>query len=192
MSVCPLSRYRETGTMWAGARMNTSDWIQAATLGAVAIALLLNLRQNREVARQTQELTQQNSVFLRSTQQDAYRVMVTHPNAPRVSFLKDDPEMLAWHLESRGYQPGTYQQNLRRLYVLLRLDTHELNFISHAQGLLTDDVWTGWWNVLKADFTDAEFYEAWAAAKHFYAPSFVTFVDELIADGRPDELQQVF
>ena len=192
MSVCPLSRYRETGTMWAGARMNTSDWIQAATLGAVAIALLLNLRQNREVARQTQELTQQNSVFLRSMQQDAYRVMVTHPTALRVSFLKDDPEMLAWHLESRGYQPGTYQQNLRRLYVLLRLDTHELNFISHAQGLLTDDVWTGWWNVLKADFTDAEFYEAWAAAKHFYAPSFVTFVDELIADGRPDELQQVF
>ena len=178
--------------MWAGARMNTSDWIQAATLGAVAIALLLNLRQNREVARQTQELTQQNSVFLRSMQQDAYRVMVTHPTALRVSFLKDDPEMLAWHLESRGYQPGTYQQNLRRLYVLLRLDTHELNFISHAQGLLTDDVWTGWWNVLKADFTDAEFYEAWAAAKHFYAPSFVTFVDELIADGRPDELQQVF
>lgn len=170
--------------------MATSDWVQLVSLVAVVAALLLNARQNREVARQTreltrqtQELTLQNSVFLTSMQQNAYLAMVTQPAELRISFLKENPELLAWHLAARGYRPGGHTENLRRLYVLLRLDMHELNFVNHGEGLLTDDVWTGWSNVLKADFSEVEFREAWQVAKHLYAPSFVVFVDQLVGEG---------
>jgi hypothetical protein len=172
--------------------MNSGDWIQAATLVSVAVALLLNVRQNREIARQTKEMNRQNTVVLGSLQQSAYHAMLTQPTALRVSFLKDNPALLEWHMTGRGYPPGTYEQNLRRLYIMLKLETHEMCFISHIDGLLTDEVWTGWSNVVRTDLADVEFQETWALARNFYAPSFVAFVDGLITEiGRPGELRSV-
>src|SRR5437764_1181573 len=104
--------------------MTPGDWIQAATLAGVAAALLLNVRQNREVARQTEELIRQNATIGASLQQAAHHAMVSHPTALRISLLRDNPELLEWHLTSRGYLPGTYQQNLRRLYIMAKLEVH--------------------------------------------------------------------
>jgi hypothetical protein len=172
--------------------MSAGDWFQALTLVAVAVALLLNVRQNREVARQTQELTRQNTVILGSMQQNAYQAMLTYPTALRVSFLKDNPELLAWHLTSRGVPATTYEHDLRRLYIILKLETHEMCFVSHAQGLLTDDVWAGWWNVVNTDLMDPDFQETWLSVRHFFAPSFAAFVDGLIRDREyPPELRPV-
>jgi hypothetical protein len=157
--------------------VSAGDWIQVATLVAVAVALLLNVRQ-------IQELTRQNSAIVASLRQSAYHVMVTDSPALRVSFLKDNPQVLAWHMATRGFTSGTHEQNLQRLYILARLEAHELNFTSHKEGLLTDDVWAGWGNVVKMDIADADFRETWRIAKHMYAPSFVTFIDAQIDGGR--------
>jgi hypothetical protein len=157
--------------------MTSGDWIQAATLVAVAVALLLNVRQNREVARQTQELTLQNATIAASLQQSAHQAMISVPSANRAALLRDNPELLAWHMTLRGYPPGTYHQNLRRLFILSKLDVHELTFISYSDGLLAEDIWLGWRNVIAEDFTDPDFVESWATAKHLYAPSFVGYVD---------------
>jgi hypothetical protein len=157
--------------------MGPDEWIQVATLIAVAVALLLNVRQNREVALQTRELIRQNAAIAASLQQSAHQALINQPTNLRAALLPDNPELLQWHLTSRGYPPGTHQQNLRRLYFMAKLEVHELNFVSYTDGLLADDIWVGWRNVMAADFADVEFRESWTAVKHLYAPSFVAFVD---------------
>ena len=113
--------------------------------------------------------------------------MISQPTALRATLLPGNPELLQWHLVTRGYPPGTHQQNLRRLYIMAKLDVHELNFVSYSGGLLAEDIWLGWRNVMTADFADPEFQESWAAAKHLYAPTFVTFVDRYLVPGEWDE-----
>jgi len=66
------------------------------------------------------------------------------------------------------------------VYFLLKLEAHERNFISHAEDLLTDDLWSGWRNVLQADFAHDEFRDVWLFAKHLYAPSFVAFIEGMV------------
>jgi hypothetical protein len=172
--------------------VSTGDWIQAATLIAVAVALLLSSRQNREVARQTRALSEQNTLIDASLRHGAYQAMVSQAHGLRLAIVRDNPELLAWHLSCRGLTPGDRDQNVRLLFILLKLDSHELNFVSHSEGLLTDDVWAGWLNVLKADFADVDFLNAWGPVRHLYAPSFAAFVDTLIREsGQPPELRQV-
>src|SRR2546421_9663742 len=151
--------------------MTVGDWIQAVSVLFVAVALLSNVKQNREVARQTQELTQQtqelsrqNAVILASVEQSTYHALVSAPAGLRVSLLADNPKLLAWHLEAKGFQSDSYEQNIQRLYIMSKLETHELCFVSHREGRLSDDIWAGWFNVVKRDFTDASFKTSWGNA----------------------------
>jgi hypothetical protein len=164
------------------ANVAVADWIQAGTLFLIAAALLLNVRQNRELARQTLELVRQNATIASSLRQNAHLAISNPPSTIRASLLLNNPELLQWHLGLRGLPAGTPQENLRRLFIMAKVEVHELNFLSHRDGMLSEDIWSGWRNVMASDFVDSEFQESWTAVKHSYAPTFVAYVDEHLAD----------
>ena len=134
---------------------------QYLSLAAVMVALFFAFRQNQQISRQTLEVSRQTSTILASLRQNAYHAMVTQPTILRTSLLREDAALLAWQLEDRGFGPADPAQNRRRLYVSLKLDVHELNFVSHEGGLLTDELWDGWRAVVETDVATPEFRECW-------------------------------
>lgn len=153
--------------------MQTSDWIQTVAAALVFLALILNALQLRQVARQSMALRQ-------SLEQGAYGSLVgTHLESRTTHFL-NDPELLAWYLSTRGYKSTSSEENKRRLYVLVKLESHEDSFLSHASGLLADEVWAAWRTVMVHDFVIDEYQEVWPVAKNFFATSFAMFVDNEI------------
>lgn len=155
--------------------MRVGEWIQTLSLLGVVVALILGTLQLREVGRQ--------STALRDTlRQTAYEAMSMNHNEYRIAYLKDDPEMLRWHLESRGYPVSDVLGNKKTLYLLAKLDTHERSTLYNLDGLLPHDVWQGWLSVIKRDIDLPEFRLIWPNAKQFFAPTFVALIDELLAE----------
>ena len=157
-----------------GNSMSVSDGIQAAATGLVALALLLNVLQLREVARQSRALDN-------SMRNASYNALPGSKDDPRVTFFLDDPELLAWHLESRGFEVSTPHENKRRLYVLAKLNVHEANFVNHNARTLSDEHWQAWAQVISDDFAIPEFQEVWRKAKDLYSAPFVTYIDGHVA-----------
>lgn len=153
--------------------MQASDWIQTVAAALVFLALILNVLQLRHVANQSAALR-------RSLEQAAYGSLVDKHVESRTAYFLNDPELLAWHLSTRGYKSTSAERNKRRLYVLVKLEAHENNFLSYVAGLLNDEVWAAWRTVMEHDFAIDEYQEVWPVAKKFYAASFATFVDNEI------------
>jgi hypothetical protein len=157
--------------------MSPGDWFQAASLVAVVVALVLNILQVRALSRQ-------NASLASSLRQTVFQAQVQAIASSRIPFLWNDPRLLAWHLSQRGYGASTRSRNKKRLYVIVEIELHEFNYLNHEAGLLPEHVWTAWSKVLEADFALADFREVWPAARTFFAPPFVSYVDTLVA-GRP-------
>jgi hypothetical protein len=88
--------------------------------------------------------------------------------------------MLRWHLATRGYTTSSHDRNRRALYAIIKFDVHELNYLSFLEGQVDRQYWFAWLNVLHADLALPEFQATWAAAKRFYRPEFVQFVEGLL------------
>ncbi len=153
--------------------MQTSDLIQTVAVVLVFLALILNVLQLRQVARQSTALR-------RSLEQGAYGSLVGTHLGSRTTYFLNDPELLAWHLSTRGYKSTSFEENKRRLYVLVKLEAHENNFLSYTTGLLADEVWAAWQTVMQHDFAIDEYRDIWPVAKKFYATSFGVFVENEI------------
>lgn len=152
--------------------MNIADWIQSLSLLLVAGALIASIFQTRAVAHQARQAT----IALQATTHQSF---VHNQNGSRQAFFLDHPELLSWHLSSRGYPATNEAENQRRLYALIKLDIHEYNYLSFREGHFRDDIWTGWKNVMHEDFSRVpEFREIWLVARRLYAPSFVNFIEE--------------
>ena len=160
--------------------MNISDWLESISLAAVAITLAINAVQSRQALRQTKLLAIQSKSLQDTLEQSAYQALDAGHNTYRVSFFKDDPEMLTWYLSNRGYPYSSHQLNRRTLYLQVKLDDHEQNFINHKKGLLSDDIWDAWAEVIRADVKLPGFDIMWPNARRFYARSFVEYVDALL------------
>lgn len=80
----------------------------------------------------------------------------------------NDPELLAWYLSTSGCKSTSSEENKRRLYVLAKLESHEDSFLSHASGLLADEVWAAFRTVMVHDFVIDEYQEVWPVAKNFF------------------------
>ncbi|HEY3732701.1 MAG TPA: hypothetical protein VGL63_02190 [Streptosporangiaceae bacterium] len=159
--------------------MTIQDWFQTISLLGVALALLLNTRQIREMGSQTRSM-------LRSLEQNAYQQQLRTHSDHRILFFKDDPRLLSWHLGTRGYTLArSHQRNKRTLYALVKLDEHEANYLSYTGALLPEEVWLAWLEVIRADFGVKEFQDVWHNAKRFYVTSFVKYVDTSIL-ARPE------
>jgi hypothetical protein len=158
--------------MLEGVILNIADWIQSLSLLLVIGALIVSIRQTRAVANQARQAT-------RALQDATLQSFVRNQNGSRETFFLDRPELLSWHLSTRGYPATNAAENLRRLYVLNKFDIHEYNYLAHSADQFSDDIWTGWKNVILVDFNQvSEFREMWPAAKRFLAPSFVNFIEK--------------
>jgi hypothetical protein len=166
--------------------LQIADWFQFISLMTVAITILIGMSQNREVGRQTREASRQTESVQKSLEQAAYQTLNTTHDGNHIAFFKDDPEMLQWFLSTRGYSTSSHHQNKRTLYIIIKLDAHESNFLSYVDGLLSRDVWDGWFEVLRADFEVPDYRAVWPTARRFYATTFVAFVDSLIAARTPE------
>ncbi len=153
--------------------MRPSDWIQIAAASFVFLALVLNILQLRQVARQS-------AAFVRSLEQGAYGSFVNKNLEIKATHFLLDPELLAWYLSGRGYISTSFEENKRRLYVLVELESHESNFLSHASGLLAGEIWAAWKTVMAHSFATDEYREMWPVARKFYAASFGIFADNEI------------
>jgi hypothetical protein len=161
--------------------LNIADWIQSLSLLLVAGALIASIFQTRAVARQARQAT----IALQATTHQSF---VHNQNASRQAFFLDHPDLLSWHLSSRGYRSTNAEENQRRLYVLIKLDIHEYNYLSFRAGHFRDDIWSGWMNVMHEDFSRVpEFREIWSVARKLYAPSFVNFIEENYDTLVPDD-----
>src|SRR5690349_17362401 len=152
--------------------VNITDWIQSLSLLLVAGALIASIFQTRAVAHQARQAT-------RALQATTHQSFVHNQNSSREAFFLDHPELLSWHLSARGYPVTNAGENLRRLYVLIKLDIHEYNYLSFKEGHFRDDIWSGWKTVIQEDFSHVpEFLEMWPVARRLYAPSFVNFIEQ--------------
>ena len=160
--------------------MSISDTVQILSLLVIGLALVASILQNRQMAKQTMEAARQSGLVGASLQQNAYRMLVDNANNGRTAFFLNNPQLLRWYLSSRGLATRSHRINQRILYAMVKLDSHEANYLSYADGQLNEEMWIAWRRVLEVDFTMAEFRVAWPNVKEFYARSFVNYVDEKI------------
>jgi hypothetical protein len=160
--------------------MSISDAVQVLSLLVIGLALVASILQNRQIAKQTLEAARQSSLVGATLQQNAYRMLVDNGSNTRMAFFMNNPQLLRWFLGSRGLATRSHRVNQRILYAMVKLDGHEANYLSYADGQLTEEMWSAWRRVLEVDFTLAEFRLAWPSVKEFYAGSFVTYVDQTI------------
>jgi hypothetical protein len=158
--------------------MQISDWLQTISLIAVAVTLVITAIQSRQVIKQTQHLARQTEYVQKTLEQNAS--LNSTQDTLRITFFKDDASMLKWYLSESGYPVSSHRKNKRILYLQIKLDNYETNYLNHQGGLLSDEVWQAWCEVLKADIGKPEFRMAWRAAKRFYDKSFVRFVDSIL------------
>jgi hypothetical protein len=161
--------------------MGVSDWVQLVSVGAVVVTLLLNVRQNREVIRQTGVATKQALAAAAAAKQASVQNL-TNFSADFRGFIEAGPELLAWFLASRGIAVGTHQQNLLYMFLFSRMDLHEATFQSYFTQQLDADFWNGWSNTISTDVATAEFRVVWSAVQNQFSSAFATFVNAIIAE----------
>ena len=150
------------------------DTIQIVTLLTVIIALGLTTWQARQMMKQTALM------FTELTDQVSASLIETHARQ-RTAFFLNDPELLKWHLTSRGYTSTNPLEDKQRLYALVKLEAHELAHQRHLKGTINDSMWQEWRQVLKADLKVPIFADVWANGRQFYDPSLAAIVDEILA-----------
>lgn len=160
--------------------MQISEWLQTVSLIAVAVTLIITAVQSRQVIKQTQHLARQTEYVQKTIEQGSYRGINLTQDTFRSAFFKNDSSLLKWYLSERGYPVSSHRNNKRTLYLQIKLDNHETNYLNHQVGLLSDAVWQACCEVLKADAGMPEFRMVWRAAKRFYEKSFVRFVDSIL------------
>ena len=162
--------------------MRLSDLLQVVSLAAVVVALLFNYGQTREAANQAKEASRQVIVSTSALKRGAYQELTGYAATFNSVLFNSGPDLLAWFLSSRGIPTSSHEQNLRHMYIFVRMDVHESVFMSRMEQLLEDDVWVGWKKVIEADAATPEFRTVWSVAEKFYAVRFATFVNTLIRE----------
>lgn len=160
--------------------MSISNTVQILSLLAIGLALVASVVQNRQIAKQTIEAARQSTLVGASLQQNAYRMLLDNASQGRTTFFLNNPHLLRWYLASRGLASRSHRVNQRALYAMVRLDTHEANYLSYGAGQLNEEMWSAWRRVLEADFSMAVFRRVWPNVKQFYAWSFVNYVERTV------------
>jgi len=177
---------------YEGVLVGAVDLLQTISLAAVAITLALSAIQNRHLAKQTRETVRHNTLAHSALSRTAHQGLVDQgTNYLGVLLTSDQPELLAWFLQTRGIPSSTSEINRRYLFLYLRMDVHEATYLARLDEALAGDVWAGWLQVIFLDSSTPEFDVLWPIVRSGYSARFVSFVDELVAstkDGRSGEL----
>lgn len=155
--------------------MSLSDLVQVLSLIFLAGALLVSAWQGRQMLRQSTEMA--GELF-----NDVSTSLMQAHTDQRTTFFLSDPELLAWHLASRGYQSTTAFENKQRLYALVKFDTLESIHLRYARGTVDEAIWKGWLRVLNVDLCVPVFAEVWRNARQFYEESFARVVDSILEE----------
>lgn len=139
--------------------------IQSVATLLLVVTILITWRQLKETARQTKNL----EATLRGS---AYQQMIQNQTDSRVAFFLQYPDLLRWHLMTRGFESKSETADRIRLYVLVKLDMHENMYLKHLEGSLGEEPWAAWQHVMEVDFSIHEFQEVWGKVDTFYAPVF--------------------
>ena len=162
--------------------MKLADWLQVVSLAAVVVALLLNYRQARETARQAKEASKQVAISVSMSKQEAYRQLTNYGANFNAILFQSGDDLLSWFLSSRGIPVGSHEQNLRSMYMFVRMDVHESVYLSHQDSFLDDNAWGAWRRVVEADVSTPEFRAVWQAVAEHYVAAFGVFVDTMIRE----------
>jgi len=154
--------------------VSLGDIIQVVTLVTVIIALGLTSWQVRQMMKQT-------AVMFTEVFDHAYESLMQAHTQQRMTFFLNDPELLKWHLTSRGYRSTNPLEDKQRLYALVKLEAHEAAYLRHLKGTIDDAMWRGWRQVLQTDLKVPIFADAWVNGRQFYDESFAVIVDEILA-----------
>jgi hypothetical protein len=119
--------------------MTVADWLQLISLGAVIVALLMNYRQNREVAKQAKEASQQTVLLSQSVRTSMAQERSRHGTDWTYASVTAHPDLIAWFLSSRGLPSATDQINHRYAFLWARLDYQELRYFDASASQ-----WTMW------------------------------------------------
>jgi hypothetical protein len=157
--------------------MEISDVVQTVSFVAAVIALLVSLRQNREMARQT-------ASALISLRQTTHQELVRYGADFTFEALAGDPELLAWFLAGRGFPSAGELENRKSLFLWVRLDMHEANYHAFRTGATTESVWLAWLPTMKLDFALPEFPRVWQAVREVFSADFAALVDRSISEAR--------
>jgi hypothetical protein len=160
--------------------VSLTDIFQVISLAVVAIALFLTVWQNRQLAKQTAETARQASFAAAAVRQASYQEATRRGVDFTTAAIGQDPDLLAWFLESRGFLTSSATENRRRLYIWTRIDIHEMVYLERLEGLTPDNVWVGWRRALELDATTIAFAEVWGVVKSHYATDFAAHVDQLL------------
>src|SRR5206468_11407485 len=155
--------------------VSLGDNIQHVTLLMVIIGLGLTIWQSRQMMKQTAVM------FTELFDHAGISLMETH-SQQRTTFFLNDPELLKWHLTSRGYTGTNPLEDKQRLYALVKLEAHELAHQRHLKGTIDDALWQEWRQVLKADLKVPIFADVWVNGRQFYDASLAVIVDEILAE----------
>lgn len=111
-------------------------------------------------------------------QYGGFRALAGRLSEFRTAHLRQDPELLAWVLSTRGFT-GTASAaiNNRRLYMIGKVDIFEGCYLSHMNGLMSDNAWLTWQRVIQADVQIKEFQEIWPIVRAYYDIEFGEFID---------------
>lgn len=169
--------------------MRLSDLLQVVSLAAVVVALLFNYNQTREAANQAKEASRQVILSTSALKRAAYQELTGYGASFNSVLFDSGPDLLSWFLSSRGVPASSqrHEENLRQMFMFVRMDVHESVFMSHMDQLLADDVWDGWKNVIGADVATPEFRTVWTVVEKFYAARFAAFVNSLIRELGPSQ-----
>ncbi|WP_127501283.1 hypothetical protein [Actinoplanes solisilvae] len=162
--------------------MKLVDWLQILSLLAVAGSLCLAALQTRSVAVQAREVTRQSRITGRALEQSAHLGLVGHSSDSLTFLITSEPRMLEWFLRTRGIPTGDHERNKLLMFLFIRADIHESNYISYLEDSLSDDIWLGWLEVVRSDCATREWALIWPAVKRYYSARFVAFVDELLEE----------
>jgi hypothetical protein len=166
--------------------MSASDVVQAASLLAVVVTLIVSMRQNREMVRQTQEAARQSMTTAASLRRESILGMVNHVTDFTYSAMSRDSALLAWFLGARGFPADATEREQHRYFFLwTRLFLHQSHHVERLEGLIPDDIWEYWLNVIRFDVGSAGFDVVWATVGHTYIPTFRAFIEQLIENPRP-------
>jgi hypothetical protein len=167
--------------------VNLADLVQTVSLATVATSIVLSALQNRSVAAQTREVARQSTFASAALSQSAHQTIVRHGSGVLANLLTSEPDLLSWFLTSRGIPLASPEENKRRMFMFLRMEVHEANYLAYLDHFLPDEVWLGWERVVRLDVATPEFQTIWGTVGETYSLRFAVFIDELIKDLKDSE-----
>jgi len=156
-----------------------SQIAQYVSLIGLIAALVISLGQSRAATRQSTAAT---AALQQSSSHELVRYSADFPYMA----LRDDPDLLAWFLETRGFPAGDAVTNKRYHFLFVRLDIHSGIHDAYRDGLLSEAAWNDWLRSMRLDLVTPEGRLVWRTTADLYSPAFRAQVEKVLPDPPAD------